>query len=67
MIEAIYAMSDNICEVRDDSRLPYDLDEIAEAKNLKGLFTKKILDYLEANPNEEQIVSKAIEITYRYL
>lgn len=65
--EAIYGLSENICEVRDETHLPFALDEIAISKNLKGIFTKKMLEYLDKHPEEEDIVMKAIEITYHSL
>ena len=65
--EAIYAMSENICEVRNETHLPYDLEQIATSKNLKGIFTRKMLEYLEQNPRSEEEVMKAIEITFNSL
>lgn len=65
--EAIYALSDQICEVRDETHLPFDLEEIAASKNLKGIFTKKMLEYLAAHPEEEDVVMQAIDITYKAL
>ena len=65
--ETIYAMSENICEVRDETHLPYDLEQIATSKNLKGIFTRKMLEYLEKNPRSEEEVMKAIEITFNSL
>lgn len=62
--EAIYALSENVCEVRDETHLPYDLEQIAGSRNLKGIFTRKMLAYLEENPHHEAEVMKAIEITF---
>ena len=65
--EAIYALSENICEVRDETHLPYQLDQIAESRNLKGIFTRKMLEYLDENPRNEAEVMKAIELTFHAL
>ena len=65
--EAIFSLSDQICEVRDETHLPFDLEEVAMAENLKGIFTKKMLSYLAEHPQEEEEVMKAIEITFNSL
>ena len=65
--EAIYAMGDNICEVRDETHFPFDLEEIAKAKNIKGIFTKKMLEYLDIHPEDEEAVMQAIDITFKAL
>jgi len=54
----------NICEVRDEMHLPYDFEEIATHKDIKGIFTKKMLEYLKENPDMQEETMKAIEMVY---
>lgn len=54
----------NICEVRDETHLPYNFYEIAKQKDIKGVFTKKMLEYLEENPDVKEETMKAIEMVY---
>jgi DNA repair exonuclease SbcCD nuclease subunit len=65
--EAIFALGKSVCEVRDETHLPYNLEEIAAQKTLKGIFTKKMLKELEDFPNQKELIMKAIEITYNSL
>lgn len=54
----------NITEFRDETNLPYDLEEIAKQQTIKGVFTRKMLEELKKNPNQKEEIMKAIEITY---
>ncbi len=65
--EAIMGLGKNVCEVRDETHLPYNLEEIATQKTLKGIFTRKMLEELEKYPNQRELIMKAIEITYNSL
>jgi hypothetical protein len=65
--DAIFGLGKNVCEVRDETHLPYDLEEIATQKTLKGIFTRKMLEELEKYPNQRELIMKAIEITYNSL
>ena len=65
--EAILALGKSVCEVRDETHLPYNLEEIAAQKTLKGIFTKKMLKELEDFPNQKELIMRAIEITYNSL
>ncbi len=62
--EEIKLSSDNIVEIIDNTRLDYNLKEIAMEKNLKGVFTQKMLEELEKYPENEDDIYKAIEIVY---
>ncbi len=62
--DAISTLGKDVCEVRDATHLPYNLEEIAQQKTLKGIFTKKMLQELEKYPNQRELIMKAIEITY---
>lgn len=61
---AIKGVTINIAEFKDETSLPYDLDEIAKQQTLKGIFTRKMLEELKKNPNQKEEIMKAIEITY---
>ncbi len=64
LVEVLKNISSNICEFKDETHLPYDLEEIAKQETLKGIFTRKMLEELEKNPNQKEEIMKAIEITY---
>ena len=64
VIELLKSKSSNITEFRDETHLPYDLDEISKQQTLKGIFTRKMLEEIERNPNQKEEIMKAIEITY---
>lgn len=64
LIELLKSLSSNICEFKDETHLPYDLEEIAKQETLKGIFTRKMLEEIKKNPNQKEEILKAIEITY---
>ena len=57
----------NICEINDYAHIPYDLKNIAKQQNLKGFFTKKMLEELEKDADHKDEIMKAIELTYQVL
>lgn len=65
--EILQVTEKNICEIRDLTHVSYDLESIAKEKNLKGFFTKKMLEELNQNPNRKEEILKAIEMTYKVL
>lgn len=65
--EIINSMNKNVCEIIDNTHLPYNFEEIAMQKNLKGIFTKRMLKKLTEEPNRKDEIMKAIEITYSSL
>ncbi len=64
---AILEANSNVCDVRDETILPYDLEKIALTQDLKGIFTRKMLEHLRKNPSDKEVVMKAIEIAYASL
>ena len=40
-------LGNKLCEYKDETHLPYDLEEIAKQETLKGIFTRKMLEELE--------------------
>jgi len=50
--------------VEDKTRMDYNLESIAMQKTLKGVFTKKMLQEIKYNPNDEEKIMKAIEYVY---
>ena len=67
IIETLNNTGKNICEIRDLTHISYDFDSITKEKNLKGIFTKKMLEEIENNPERKEEILKAIEITYNVL
>ena len=63
--ETINNLDAFICDIKDETRIPYDLAKISEEKTLKGIFTRKMLDIIEKEPEREEEVMKAIEIAYK--
>lgn len=59
--------SKNICEIRDLTHISYDFEKISKEQNLRGFFTRKMLNELESNPEQSEEILKAIEITYQML
>lgn len=62
--EMITVSNKNVCEIEDKTRLDYNLEKIATQKTLKGMFTKKMLEELKKNPEEEEKIMQAIEYVY---
>ena len=65
--EILKATEKNICEIRDYTHTSYDFEKIATEQNLKGFFTKKMLDEIKEKPEQKEEILKAIEITYQLL
>jgi hypothetical protein len=63
-MELLKNKSSNISDFKDETHLPFNLEEIAKQETLKGIFTRKMLEELEKNPNQKEDIMKAIEITY---
>lgn len=67
IVEILNGTEKNICEVRDLTHISYDFDSLVKEKNLKGIFTKKMLEEINENPERKEEILKAIEITYNVL
>ena len=68
LIDSINEMGKNICEIRDKTKFPYDFESIKKQENLKGLFTKKILDEMEDMTDEERDETlKIVEMIYQMM
>ena len=53
----------NIIKIKNDTKIKYDLKEIANDVTLKGIFVKEMLNKLEESSDEDkEIIEKAIEI-----
>lgn len=62
--EMISVTGKYVCEIEDKTRLDYNLHAIATQKTLKGMFTKKMLEEIKNNPENEEKILKAIEYVY---
>lgn len=62
-----YIFNNRIIKIKDNTKISYNLENIANENTLKGLFTKELLNQLN-NENisieEKEIIEKAIEICY---
>ena len=53
----------NIIKIKNDTKIKYELKEIANDVTLKGIFVKEMLNKLEeANDEDKEMIEKAIEI-----
>ena len=67
-MEALNSLGKNICDIRDETNIPYNFEAIKEEENLKGVFTKKILDEMEKmNDNEKTEMYKIIDMIYQMM
>ena len=62
--EEIKLSCDSVCEVIDNTRMEFNLEEISKQKNLKGVFTKNMIEELKKHPEDEETIMKAIEIVF---
>ena len=62
--EIIMLSGKNVCEIVDNTRLDYDLENIAKQNTLKGLFTRKMLEEIKLYPEKTEQIQKAIEYVY---
>ena len=52
-----------IIKIKDKTKLGYDIEKIAqEVTTLRGLYVKEILDKIEQEPENKEILEKALEI-----
>lgn len=65
--DLLNSVGKNICEIRDLTHISYDFEKISKEQNLKGFFTKKMLEEINKNPEQKEEILKAIEITYQLL
>lgn len=63
--ESISELPNYVTEIIDNTRLEYNLEEIAKQDTLKGIFTKNMLERLKENPEDEKIILNAIEYVYK--
>ncbi|MDO5556538.1 MAG: metallophosphoesterase [Clostridia bacterium] len=54
--------SENILKLKDKTEEKYDIESLANQKNLKGIFVKKMLQRLKDNSEEKDEIKKAMEI-----
>ena len=68
LIESIKEKSEFICKIKDNTRPAYDFDAIKKEENLKGLFTKKMLDEIDnMNENEKQEAFRLVDMIYQMM
>jgi len=57
-----YLSNINIIKIKDMTKLEIDLENISKQNNLKGIFVKKLLEKIEAEPENKEKIQKAMEI-----
>ena len=57
-----FITNNNILKIKDNTKLKYNLEELKNEKNLKGLFVQEMLKKLEENVYSQEEINKAIEI-----
>ena len=55
-------LQNNVIKIKDNTKVSYNLEELAKSNNLKGLFVKEILDRFEDDTYDKETVEKALEI-----
>ncbi len=65
--EEIKLANPNVCAVENETHIKYDLEAIAREDTLKGVFTKKILEEIKSNPQEEKRYMGALKLVYKYM
>lgn len=61
LVSKIKVLSENIVDVRDETKIAIDLNKLSEEKNLKGVFVKNMLNKIKEDPENENKYLKAIE------
>lgn len=68
LVDAIKELGKNVCEIKDETTLAYDFENIKKQENLKGVFTRKMLEEMEDMTEEEKYEAlKTIEIIYQMM
>lgn len=57
-----YINSSNIIKIKDHTTLKIDINELGKQNNLKGIFVKNMLEKLKQEPQNKQLILKAIEL-----
>ena len=65
-----FILNERIIKIKDNTKIAYNLEEIAKENTLKGIFTKKMLEKIakeNTSDKEKEVIYKAIEIAYEAL
>lgn len=54
--------NENILKIKNQTKIKYNLEEIARQNNLKGIFISEMLKLLDENSDDKDVIEKAIEI-----
>ena len=65
--EILNEQSKNICDIKDLTHIAYDFEKIATEQNLKGYFTKKMLEEMKQHPEQKEEILHSLEITYQLM
>lgn len=64
LIDEIKACYPNIIDIEDETHIEYNFEEASKIDSLKGIFTKKMLEELDNNPNHKEEILEALEYIY---
>ena len=67
LVESLKLSSNSICEIIDNTKSNYNLEQISKESNLKGVFTKTMLLKIKEHPEKESEILKAIDVAYKYM
>lgn len=68
LVEALSLLDKSICEIKDKTRVPYDFETIKKEENLKGVFTRKILEEVEKMSDDEKTeMYRIIDMIYQMM
>lgn len=68
LIEVLNGLTKNICEIKDETVIAYDFENIKNQENLKGVFTRKILEEMQdMNEEEKHETFKIIDMIYQMM
>ena len=62
-----YDLNEKIIKIKNKTKPNYNLEEISQKNNLKGIFAKEILEELNKNNYKKEIIEKALEIGMEFL
>lgn len=52
----------NIIKIKDKTKLEIDLEKISKQNNLKGIFVRELLEKIEQEPENKELIEKAMEV-----
>ncbi len=57
-----YINSKNIIKIKDSAKIKQNIEEISKENTLKGIFIRKLKELIDDNPEQKDLIQKAMEI-----